>query len=47
VQTAGYQAAFQLSAPQDPSRPLLTIRRALAVSTLTGGRLVRLLNDAF
>jgi peptidoglycan/xylan/chitin deacetylase (PgdA/CDA1 family) len=41
VVAAGYQAAFQLSEPQDRSRPLLTIRRILAVSHLNGPALIR------
>jgi peptidoglycan/xylan/chitin deacetylase (PgdA/CDA1 family) len=46
VASAGYQAAFQLSEAQDPSRPLLTIRRILAVSSLDGPALIRQLKHA-
>jgi len=46
VASAGYRAAFQLSGRQDPSRPLLTIRRILAVSDLDGPALVRQLKRA-
>jgi peptidoglycan/xylan/chitin deacetylase (PgdA/CDA1 family) len=46
VASAGYQAAFQLSEAQDPSRPLLTIRRILAVSHLDGPALIRQLRHA-
>jgi peptidoglycan/xylan/chitin deacetylase (PgdA/CDA1 family) len=46
VAAAGYQAAFQLSEPQDPARPLLTIRRILAVSHLNGPALIRQLKHA-
>jgi peptidoglycan/xylan/chitin deacetylase (PgdA/CDA1 family) len=46
VASAGYQAAFQLSEPQDPARPLLTIRRILAVSHLDGPALIRQLKHA-
>jgi peptidoglycan/xylan/chitin deacetylase (PgdA/CDA1 family) len=47
VASAGYQAAFQLSERQDASRPLLTIRRILAVSHLDGPALIRQLTHAF
>ena len=47
VTSAGYQAAFQLSAPQDPGRPLLTIRRILAGSHLDGPALIRQMTHAF
>jgi peptidoglycan/xylan/chitin deacetylase (PgdA/CDA1 family) len=46
VASAGYQAAFQLSGAQDRSRPLLTIRRILAVSDLDGPALIRQLKHA-
>jgi peptidoglycan/xylan/chitin deacetylase (PgdA/CDA1 family) len=47
VQAAGYEAAFQLGAPQDRSHPLLTIRRIMVASDWNGPTLVRQLNSAF
>jgi hypothetical protein len=41
VTAAGYHAAFQLNGRPDPSQPLLTIGRMLAVSDLNDRSLVR------
>src|SRR5436305_6898744 len=41
LQAAGYQAAFQLSQPQDPGHPLLTIRRMMTPSSWDGPTLLR------
>jgi peptidoglycan/xylan/chitin deacetylase (PgdA/CDA1 family) len=40
VQAAGYEAAFQLSDPQDSKEPLLTVRRMIAASGWDGPTLV-------
>ncbi len=41
LHAAGYQAAFQLSQPQDPRQPLLTIRRMITPSGWNGPTLLR------
>jgi peptidoglycan/xylan/chitin deacetylase (PgdA/CDA1 family) len=40
VAAAGYRAAFQLSDPQDPVRPLLTVRRIMPPPTWDGPTLL-------
>jgi peptidoglycan/xylan/chitin deacetylase (PgdA/CDA1 family) len=41
IAAAGYEAAFQLSEPQDASQPLFTIRRVMALSNWDGPALLR------
>ena len=47
VEAAGYRAAFQLSDPQDPAYPLLTIRRIMPPPTWDGPTLLAQLDSAF
>ena len=47
VAEAGYRAAFQLSDPQDPAEPLLTIRRIIAPSSWDGPTLLQHLGTDF
>ncbi|CCG03677.1 polysaccharide deacetylase family protein [Blastococcus saxobsidens] len=47
VEAAGYRAAFQLSDPQDPAYPLLTIRRIMPPPTWDGPTLLAQLDAAF
>jgi peptidoglycan/xylan/chitin deacetylase (PgdA/CDA1 family) len=47
VAAAGYRAAFQLSDPQDPARPLLTVRRVMPPPTWDGPTLLAHLESDF
>jgi len=47
VSAAGYRAAFQLAAPQDPAQPLMTIRRILPPPTWDGPTLLNHLEVDF
>ncbi|MDT0275439.1 polysaccharide deacetylase family protein [Blastococcus goldschmidtiae] len=47
VEAAGYRAAFQLSEPQDPTYPLLTIRRIMPPPTWDGPTLLERMDAAF
>lgn len=47
VAEAGYRAAFQLSDPQDPASPLLTIRRIMPPPTWDGATLLARLESEF
>ncbi|WP_346618432.1 polysaccharide deacetylase family protein [Blastococcus montanus] len=47
VEAAGYRAAFQLSDPQDPAYPLLTVRRIMPPPTWDGPTLLAQLDSSF
>jgi peptidoglycan/xylan/chitin deacetylase (PgdA/CDA1 family) len=47
VEAAGYRTAFQLSEPQDPTYPLLTIRRIMPPPTWDGATLLARLDSDF
>lgn len=47
VEAAGYRAAFQLSEPQDPTYPMLTIRRIMPPPTWDGPTLLARMDAGF